>query len=146
MSAAPAQGAAAPLPAALDALADQPRVRDLLATAVAEGRLSHAYLFVGAPGSGKHEAAEALAECVVCPHGGDAACDECRRVRHRTHPDVRWLRPGSATGYLVAQVREVIEDASLAPVRARAKVYVLERAELLRGTAVQRCLHLYSDG
>ena len=140
MSAAPAQGAAAPLPAALDALADQPRVRDLLATAVAEGRLSHAYLFVGAPGSGKHEAAEALAECVVCPHGGDAACDECRRVRHRTHPDVRWLRPGSATGYLVAQVREVIEDASLAPVRARAKVYVLERAELLRGTAANALL------
>lgn len=140
MSAAPAQGAAAPLPAALDALAAQPRVRDLLATAVAEGRLSHAYLFVGAPGSGKHEAAEALAECVVCPHGGDAACDECRRVRHRTHPDVRWLRPGSATGYLVAQVREVIEDASLAPVRARAKVYVLERAELLRGTAANALL------
>lgn len=140
MSAAPAQGAAAPLPAALDALADQPRVHDLLATAVAEGRLSHAYLFVGAPGSGKHEAAEALAECVVCPHGGDAACDECRRVRHRTHPDVRWLRPGSATGYLVAQVREVIEDASLAPVRARAKVYVLERAELLRGTAANALL------
>lgn len=140
MSAAPAQGAAAPLPAALDALADQPRVRDLLATAVAEGRLSHAYLFVGAPGSGKHEAAEALAECVVCPHGGDTTCDECRRVRHRTHPDVRWLRPGSATGYLVAQVREVIEDASLAPVRARAKVYVLERAELLRGTAANALL------
>lgn len=140
MSAASAQDAAAPLPAALDALADQPRVRDLLATAVAEGRLSHAYLFVGAPGSGKHEAAEALAECVVCPHGGDAACDECRRVRHRTHPDVRWLRPGSATGYLVAQVREVIEDASLAPVRARAKVYVLERAELLRGTAANALL------
>lgn len=140
MSAAPAQGAAAPLPAALDALADQPRVRDLLATAVTEGRLSHAYLFVGAPGSGKHEAAEALAECVICPHGGDAACDECRRVRHRTHPDVRWLRPGSATSYLVAQVREVIEDASLAPVRARAKVYVLERAELLRGTAANALL------
>ncbi|WP_273447277.1 ATP-binding protein [Thermophilibacter provencensis] len=140
MSAAAQSAAPAAAPAALDALADQPRVRDLLATAVAEGRLSHAYLFVGAPGSGKHEAAEALAECVACPHGGDATCDECRRVRHRTHPDVRWLRPGSATGYLVAQVREVIEDASLAPVRARTKVYVLERAELLRGTAANALL------
>ena len=127
-------------PAALDTLSDQARVRDFLATAVSEQRLSHAYLFVGAPGSGKHEAAEALAKCVVCPNGGDATCDECRRVAHRTHPDVRWLMPGSATGYLVAQIRELIEDASLAPTRARSKVYVLERAELLRGTAANALL------
>ena len=106
------------IPAALDVLSDQPRVRDFLATALEGGRLSHAYLFVGAPGSGKHEAAEALAECVVCPSGGDGTCDECRRVRHRTHADVHWLTPGSASGYLVAQVRELIADASLAPVRA----------------------------
>lgn len=128
------------IPAALEALSDQPRVRDFLATAVGEGRLSHAYLFVGAPGSGKHEAAEALAQCVVCPSGGDGTCDECRRVRHRTHADVHWLAPGSASGYLVAQIRELIADASLAPVRADRKVYVLERAELLRGTAANALL------
>lgn len=127
-------------PAALEGLVDQPRVRDFLATAISEGRLSHAYLFLGPPGSGKHEAAEALAKCVVCPHGGDATCDECRRVAHRTHPDVHWLAPGSATGYLVSQVRELIEDAGLAPIRATAKVYVLERAELLRGTAANALL------
>lgn len=127
-------------PAALDALADQPRVRDFLASALSEGRLSHAYLFLGVPGSGKHEAAEALAKCVVCPSGGDGSCDECRRVSHRTHPDVHWLEPGSATGYLVAQVRELIEDASLAPVRAATKVYILQRCELLRGTAANALL------
>ena len=131
---------AAPVPAALGALADQPRVRDLLAGAVTEGRLSHAYLFVGPPGSGKHEAAEALAQCVVCPSGGDGTCDECRRVAHRTHADVHWLEPGSASGYLVSQVRELIDDAGLAPVRAQAKVYVLERADLLRGTAANALL------
>ena len=129
-----------PHPAALDALADQPRVRDFLAQALSEGRLSHAYLFLGAPGSGKHEAALALAQCIVCPAGGDATCDECRRVAHRTHPDVHWLEPGSATGYLVAQVRELIEDVSLAPVRATSKVYVLERCELLRGAAANALL------
>lgn len=135
MSAAPAQ-----VPAALAALADQPRVRDFLATALSEGRLSHAYLFLGPPGSGKHEAAEALAKCVVCPHGGDASCDECRRVAHRTHPDVHWLAPGGAAGYLVSQIRELIEDAGLAPIRAQMKVYVLERAELLRGGAANALL------
>lgn len=63
------------VPAALAGLSDQPRVRDFLARAVVEGRLSHAYLFVGAPGSGKHEAACALAKCIVCPNGGDSSCD-----------------------------------------------------------------------
>ena len=139
-STADAGRAPAPRPAALDALSDQPRVRDFLATALVEGRVSHAYLFVGAPGSGKHEAAEALAKCVVCPGGGDGSCDECRRVAHRTHPDVHWLEPGSATGYLVAQVRDLIADVSLTPVRAASKVYVLERAELLRGAAANALL------
>ena len=132
--------ASAPIPAALQELGDQPRVRDFLATAISEGRLSHAYLFLGPPGSGKHEAAEVLAKCVVCPRGGDGTCDECRRVAHRTHPDVRWLRPESASGYLADQVRDVIEDAGLAPVRAVTKIYVFERAELLRGTAANALL------
>ncbi len=127
-------------PAALEAIEDQPRVRDFLAKAAGDGRLSHAYLFVGAPGCGKHEAAEALAKCVVCPNGGDGTCDECRRVSHHTHPDVHWYTPGSAQGYLVDQVRQLIADVYLAPMRAASKVYVIERAELLRAQAANALL------
>ena len=36
----------------------QERVRDFLTNAVASGRASHAYLFLGAPGAGKLDAAE----------------------------------------------------------------------------------------
>lgn len=132
--------AAASVPRALAAVADQPRVHDFLAQAIAEGRLSHAYLFVGAPGSGKLDAAEALAKCVVCPNGGDATCDECRRVSHHTHPDVHWLAPASATGYLADQIRDLIADVSLAPMRAKAKVYIIDRADLMRGTAANALL------
>ena len=126
--------------AVLDALSDQPRVRDLLASAVREGRLSHAYLFVGAPGSGMEEAALALAQCVICPNDGCGTCDDCRRVAHRTHPDVQWLAPGSVTGYLVDQVRDLIEGVNRAPSRARAKAYVIEKAGLLRGTSANALL------
>lgn len=131
---------AAQPPKALACLDEQPRVRDLLATAVIEGKLSHAYLFLGVPGSGKTEAARALAQCVVCPRGGDGSCDECIRVAHGTHPDVRFVQPASATGYLVSQVRELIADVPLAPVRARAKVYVLEQVGTLRGAAANALL------
>lgn len=127
-------------PAALAAVQDQPRVRDFLSRAYNEGRLSHAYLFVGAPGSGKHEAAEALAKCIVCPNSGDGTCDDCRRVAHHTHPDVHWFAPGSAQGYLVDQIRALIADVHLAPMRAQAKVYIVERAELLRAQSANALL------
>lgn len=125
---------------AFERLDGQPRVREFLSAAVREGRVSHAYLFCGAPGSGMEQAAECLAQCVVCPSGGDGSCAECVRVSRHTHPDVRWLAPASVNGYLVSQVRELIEDVSLAPVRAQGKVYVLDRAELLRGAAANALL------
>ena len=128
------------VPTALACLDDQPVVQGLLARAVTEGHLSHAYLFVGEPGSGKLRAAQALAQCVVCPSHGDGCCDECIRVSHGTHPDVHVLAPQSAMGYLVEQVRELIDDVSLAPVRAQAKVYVLTEVALLRGTSANALL------
>lgn len=135
-----AQEKTAGLGAALDVLEDQPRVRDLLASAVREGRLSHAYLFVGAPGAGMQEAAEALAKCVVCPNGGDGSCDECRRVAHRTHPDVHWLEPDGVSGYLFEQVSDLLSDVALTPQRAKGKVYIVDRAELLRGASANALL------
>lgn len=119
-------------PAALAALEMQDAVRDFLARSVTEGHITHAYLFCGAPGCGMEEAATALAECLVCPNGGDGACDECIRVRHRTHPDVHWLSPGSSQGYLVSEIRDLIADVQLAPVRAKTKLYILESAALLK--------------
>lgn len=105
------------IPKALAGLTQQVRVRDFLAAAVDEDRVSHAYLFLGAPGSGKLDAAFALAQCVVCPNGGDATCDECIRVSHRTHPDVHYLVPASVTGYLV--------QLQLTPFVARFALYLL---------------------
>lgn len=135
-----AETAPDPIPACLKVLADQPRVRDFLAAAVRERRLSHAYLFCGAPGSGQERAALELAKCVVCPTGGCGTCDECIRVAHRTHPDVHWLAPEGASGYVVEQVRSLIEDVALTPVRATGKVYVLERADTLRESSANALL------
>jgi DNA polymerase-3 subunit delta' len=132
--------ASMPVPKVLEGLSSQPRVQEFLAAAIDEGRLSHAYLFVGAPGSGMLEAAYAVAQAAVCPNGGDGSCDECIRVAHHTHPDVRYLSPQSVTGYLVSQVRELTEDVSRAPIRAHAKVYILDNAGLLRGAAANALL------
>ena len=61
-------------------------------------------------------------------------------MKHRTHPDVHRYAPGSATGYLVEQVRAIIDDVALAPVRGARKVYVLERAEQLSASSANALL------
>lgn len=118
----------------------QPRVRDFLSHAVTTGRVSHAYLFVGAPGSGKLDAAWALAQALLCENDGCGACDSCVRVARHTHPDVHVYEPESATGYLIAQVRDLLEDVALSPIRARRKVYIIDRAEQLRANTANALL------
>ncbi len=128
------------VPAALDEIENQDEVKGLLARAVTQGHITHAYLFCGAPGSGMEDAALAVAECLVCPQGGDGSCEECIRVKHHTHPDVHWLTPDSSTGYLISQIRDLIDDVQLAPVRAKTKVYILENAGLLRSASANALL------
>ncbi|WP_144743842.1 ATP-binding protein [Enorma burkinafasonensis] len=126
--------------ALLARLDTQPRVRAFLERAVESGRASHAYLFVGAPGSGKLDAAWALAQALICERGGCGACDACVRVARHTHPDVHYLAPESATGYLIGQTRDLIDEVALSPIRAAHKVYILDRAEQLRANSANALL------
>lgn len=121
-------------------LTGQPRVQGFLRHAVEGGRVAHAYLFVGAPGSGKLEAAYALAQALLCENDGCGACDACVRVARRTHPDVHYFAPESATGYLISQTRELLEDVGLAPIRAKRKVYIIDRAEQMRANTANALL------
>ena len=117
-----------------DRVLGQPRVREFLRAVVASGNIGQAYLFTGPSGSNKTAAAYALAQAAICGQRGCGACDDCKRVLRRTHPDVRYYAPEGASGYLVDQIREIVADVSLAPIRARRKVYIIDRADLL-GTA-----------
>lgn len=116
---------------AWDDIAGQHRAAEILSGQVRAGAVSHAYLFVGPPGAGKKTAAKALACALFCEDGGCGACATCRRVREGFHPDFRVIRPEGAATYVVEQVREVIHDVGLKPVRAAWKVYVLESADAL---------------
>ena len=131
------------MPGLLSQLDTQPRVRDFLARAAEAGRTSHAYLFLGAPGSGKLDAAWALAQALLCEREGErgcGACDACVRVARRTHPDVHLYQPESATGYVIAQTRALLEEVALAPIRGTAKVYIIDRAEQLRANTANALL------
>ena len=128
-------------PAVLSAMDMQPRVRDFFCVAAKNKSLSHAYLFLGAPGAGMNQAARALGQYLVCSHNGCGVCDECKRVLRNSHPDVKFIDPeSSVSGYLISQIRDLLADVSLAPVRAQQKLYVITRADLLKGVAANALL------
>lgn len=123
-----------------DELVGQERVARYLRTVVETGQVSHAYLFVGPPGSGKTAAAKALAAGVLCGGFGCTTCEACASVRRGTHPDVRSIAPEGAAGYLAEQVRDVIHDVQLAPILGPKKVYIISSADLFNDAAANAFL------
>lgn len=124
---------------AFDGIIGQPKVREFLRSCVSSDRVSHAYLFCGPAGSNKTQAAYAFARAILCEGDPCADCEgctsqACRHIVRKAHPDVHYLAPEGAQGYVVDQIRDVMADTLLAPIQAKCKVYIIDRVDLL-GTA-----------
>lgn len=124
---------------AFDGIISQPKVREFLRSCVSSDRVSHAYLFCGPAGSNKTQAAYAFARAILCEGDPCADCEgctsqACRHIVRKAHPDVHYLAPEGAQGYVVDQIRDVMADTLLAPIQAKRKVYIIDRVDLL-GTA-----------
>lgn len=122
-----------------DGIIGQPKVREFLRSCVSSDRVSHAYLFCGPAGSNKTQAAYAFARAILCEGDPCADCEgctsqACRHIVRKAHPDVHYLAPEGAQGYVVDQIRDVMADTLLAPIQAKRKVYIIDRVDLL-GTA-----------
>jgi DNA polymerase-3 subunit delta' len=123
-----------------DDLVGQDRVTAFLRKSSIEGTTTHAYLFVGPPGSGKKSAAKALACALICDDGGCGTCSVCSRIKRGSHPDVRVFAPEGAATYMVEQAREIIHDTNLKPIEGALKVYILDRAEAFGPSAANALL------
>ena len=104
------------------------------------GTLAHAYLFVGAQGLGKINAARAVATQLMCPEGGCGQCEICRRLERNEHPDFRILEPEGAGGYLIEQIRDLNYEVHLAPAEAERKVFVIRDVDLFNASAANAFL------
>jgi DNA polymerase-3 subunit delta' len=113
---------------------DAPPVAELFAAVVGQGAAVatlraaarhpvHAYLFLGANGSGVRPAANAFAAALLCPSGGCGKCDTCRRALAGTHPDLVVVeRTGAALG--IDDARRLAQLAQRRPFEARRQVLV----------------------
>jgi len=133
---------------AFEAIEGQPRAVGLLRRALESGRVAHAYAFIGPPGGGRTTTALAFAQALVCERGtGCGGCRACTQAAARKHPDVHVIvptppetNPKGARAIRIAAIRELERQASLRPVMARHKVFVLDDADRMTGESPQAFL------
>ena len=116
-----------------------------LRRAVREERPNHAYLLLGAAGSGKRQLAEVFAQALVCEsEPGTRPCGECsgcRKVAAGTHPDVWCEEPGGKSDSITSdQITELQRRLSFRRAEGRARVVLIDRAGSMNPQAQNRLL------
>ncbi|HJX10099.1 MAG TPA: DNA polymerase III subunit delta' [Candidatus Binatia bacterium] len=119
------------------------RPLEILRRALGNGRLHHAYLFVGPEGSGKRTVALALAKAIHCRETENDFCDrcpDCARIRAGNHPDVRLVQTLEDKKEIsIKQVREIEKDLNFRSFSGNRKVAIIDPATLLN-TSSQNAL------
>jgi DNA polymerase-3 subunit gamma/tau len=121
-------------PGSFDEVVGQQHVVRTLRNAVEQGKVHHAYLFVGSRGTGKTSMAKILARSLNCERGGPTVtpcgeCESCRTIAAGSSIDV--IEMDAASNRSVDDVRDLRERVAYAPTGGRWKVYILDEAHML---------------
>ena len=132
-----------PVPDASQTTASQ--ATDLLRRSLANGRLGHAYLFVGGTIESLEAHATGLARTLNCqspPATGETGipleacggCIPCRKVDSGNFPDLDFVRPEKKSRIIsIEQIRNLTRKVSLKPTEGRYKVAIITGADRMPG-------------
>jgi len=115
------------------------RPMEILRLALDNGRLHHAYLFVGPDGIGKRTVALALAKAIHCRETKNDFCDRCRdcaRIQAGNHPDVRLVQTLEDKKEIsIKQVRELEKELNFRSFSGKRKIAIIDPATLLNASS-----------
>lgn len=140
------------MPAFKDILG-QPHIKQEMQRAIAENRVSHAYMIAGEALTGKKFIAGVMAQTLLCEHPvqsgngvhqGPEPCGECaacKKVLANAHPDLRIVTHEKDTNLSVEEIRNQLTDSCyLRPFTGDRKVYIVPDAELMADAAQNKLL------
>lgn len=111
----------------------QEHVTKTLLNALANERVTHAYLFCGPRGTGKTSSARILAKAINCLNNGKGEpcnqCEMCQAITEGRALDVIEVDAASNRG--IDEIRSLREKVNYAPNQARKKVYIIDEVHML---------------
>src|SRR6185436_11039432 len=130
-------------PQRFDDVIGQRGVVETLRNAISTGRLAQSFIFAGPRGVGKTTTARILARALNCVTGPTpepcGKCDACLEIAEGRDLDVLEIDGATYTG--VDAVREVIvEPLSIAPMRDRYKIFIIDEVHRLSKNAFDALL------
>ncbi len=129
-------------PMKFEDVSGQNQVSDTLKTAIASGRISHAYLFCGTRGTGKTSTAKIFSRAVNCesPVNGEPCneCNTCKGILNGSILDVYEMDAASNRG--VENIREIRDEVIYTPVGCKYKVYIIDEVHMLTTEAFNALL------
>ena len=104
-----------------------------LQNATKSGKISHAYLFTGEPGSGKKLMATLFATLLQCEKGRAnpcMKCASCKKALSQNHPDIIMVTHEKQNVITVNEIREqLVNTVDIKPYESRYKVYIIDEVE-----------------
>lgn len=122
-------------PATFAEVVGQDHVTEPLRTALASGRINHAYLFSGPRGCGKTSSARILARSLNCAEGPTpdpcGKCDSCIALAPEGPGSVDVVELDAASHGGVDDTRELRDRAFYAPAQSRYRIFIIDEAHMV---------------
>jgi DNA polymerase III subunit gamma/tau len=120
----------------------QEHVTQTLGNAIQQGRIAHAYLFVGPRGTGKTTIARIFAKCLNCTGGPkvEFADDDPRAQEITEGRSLDVLEIDGASNRGIEEIRELRDTVNYTPANSTFKIYIIDEVHMLTKEAFNALL------